>query len=69
MSRILIFGSWMFVTCDGNFQPVETAVAFYTTFGIMALFNVVFNRTNIRGLKYWIGDDYFKYTYIRMKVM
>ena len=47
----------MLVQFDGNFQPTAVILAYYTTFLIMLMFNVIFDeRTGeIFTLKYWIG--------------
>ena len=58
VSRILIFSSWMFVIYEGNFDPVATISAFYITFLIMIVFNLLLNvseRSDLLTPKYWIG--------------
>ena len=55
VSRVLIFSAWMFVRYDGNFHFLATISAFYITFLIMVIFNIVCNKRKNFSLKYWIG--------------
>ena len=58
ISRILIFSSWLFVRFEGNFHPIATMSAFYITFLIMVVFNIIFNKSKLADMRtfpYWIG--------------
>ena len=56
MARLSIFGCWMFVRNQGVYNPLQVLVAYYATFGVVFLFNVIFNYEPFRMRKYyWFG--------------
>ena len=56
VSRILLFSAWLYVVHNGQFSTLRTLAAYYVTFLIMFIFNIIFNRSkNFRSAKYWIG--------------
>ena len=57
VSRILLFSAWLYVVHGGQFSTLRTLAAYYITFFIMFIFNIIFNKSkNYRSAKYWIGE-------------
>ena len=57
VSRVLIFFIFMILDNNGEFSPWRTLISYYTTVGIMVIFNMVFNdRRNFYSAKYWLGE-------------
>ena len=57
VSRILLFSAWLYVVNGGQFSTLRTLAAYYITFLIMFIFNIIFNRSkNFGSAKYWIGE-------------
>ena len=56
MARLSIFGCWMFVRNQGVYNPLQVLVSYYATFGVLLLFNVIFNYEPVRMKSYyWFG--------------
>lgn len=55
-SRIIIFSCFMFTYNDGIFHPLMTLAGYYTTFGILLIFNMALSRNrNVGTISYWLG--------------
>ena len=56
MARLSIFGCWMFVRNEGVYNPLQVLVSYYAIFGVLLIFNVIFNYEPVRIRKYyWFG--------------
>ena len=56
VSRILLFSTWLYVVNDGQFSSAKTVLAFYSTFLLLVIFNIVFNKTDeYYSAKTWTG--------------
>ena len=56
ISRLIIFATFMFVVNDGQFSTVMTVTAYYTTFAVLMIFNMIINSNeNYCSAKTWIG--------------
>ena len=54
----------MLVAFDGNFHPTATFCAFYITFLIMVVFNIVLNKSrDFLTIEYWIGKTIYSMVY------
>ena len=56
VAKILLFSCWIYVINNGEFSSVYTLAAYYTVFGVLAIFNILTNNSRDfhRG-KFWIG--------------
>ena len=56
ISRIMIFGIWMFVLHNGHFNTYCTVTVYYTCVLLLIIFNLLFNwDTNFCSMRFWIG--------------
>ena len=59
ISRILIFGIWMFVHNNGKFSSFYTVTAYYSAVLLLLLFNLSFNHEReLTSMRFWIGKKY-----------
>ena len=55
-SRILLFTTFMFVVNDGQFSTMMVVTAYYTTFMVLVLFNIITNSNETYcSAETWIG--------------
>ena len=46
----------MFVRNEGVYSPLEVLVSYYAIFGVLLLFNIIFNYEPVKVKKYyWLG--------------
>ena len=59
VSRILLFSTWLYVINGGQFSSWITVTAYYVTFIILLIFNVIFSwkTENLYSSKFWIGNN------------
>ena len=56
-SRILLFATFMFVVNDGQFSTMLTVKVYYTTVGVLMMYNIVINDNETYcSARTWIGE-------------
>ena len=56
ISKITLFGSYMYVVNKGQFSSMMTLTAYYSTLGILIIYNTMINHNkNYKTAKTWIG--------------
>ena len=56
ISRILLFSAWLYVIHDGQFSSSKTVIAYYFTFMVLVVFNIIFNnRDEYNSARTWTG--------------
>ena len=56
ISKITLFGSYMYVVNNGQFSSMMTLTAYYSTLGIIIIYNTMINHNkNYKTAKTWIG--------------
>ena len=56
VSKVLMFATFMYVVNKGQFSSMMTLTAYYSTLGILIIYNTMINHNkNYKTAKTWIG--------------
>ena len=57
VARITLFSAFLYVLNEGQFSSTKTVIAYYSTFMVLMIFNIIVNKNkDFYSAKNWTGN-------------